>query len=232
VPFKPAKIKPARGIPQAMRGARGRFVGKAEVQGKAKMKRFFAVVRESAMTIARRELRGIAEAAVEELRERIAAQDVPGMGGRAFGKPRVFSNPLHPFTLKEKQRKGQDSRRLIATGAYVNSISVVEQKKGKGWTYKVGFDRERHPGGLPMETLGRILEYGAKIKVTPKMRAYLRWRGLFLRKTTTHIVIPARPHWMPIFLRVKRYARRLAEDASENLAAALKNELRQARVMV
>lgn len=40
--------------------------------------------------------------------------------------------------------------------------------------------------------LASIHEYGCRIKVTPKMRAYLHRKGLHLKKSTTEIVIPER----------------------------------------
>lgn len=40
--------------------------------------------------------------------------------------------------------------------------------------------------------LAGIHEYGCKIRVTPKMRAYLRSRGLHLKESTTEITIPER----------------------------------------
>lgn len=40
--------------------------------------------------------------------------------------------------------------------------------------------------------LAGIHEYGCRIKVTPKMRAYLHSQGLHLKKSTTEIVIPER----------------------------------------
>lgn len=40
--------------------------------------------------------------------------------------------------------------------------------------------------------LAGIHEYGCRIKVTEKMRAYLAGQGLHLKKSTTHIVIPER----------------------------------------
>ena len=226
--FKKAKIKPVR-IARPPRGAGGRFVTKTQVKGTADIKRFFAVLKESAFEVARKEVRGIAEAAREELVERIEKQNVPNMGGTRFGKPRRFSTPLHPFTLRQKEKKGQDPRTLIATGAYVNAIGVIETKKGKGYTYSVGLTEETHPGGLPMEQLGRILEYGARIRVTPKMRAYLHWRGLHLKKETEFITIPSRPHWGPVFLCVRREVRKLQKWANANLTKELKKRLRAAR---
>ena len=40
--------------------------------------------------------------------------------------------------------------------------------------------------------LAGIHEYGCRIEVTPKMRAWLHHNGLHLKKSTTHIVIPER----------------------------------------
>lgn len=47
-------------------------------------------------------------------------------------------------------------------------------------------------GGGEQAWLASIHEYGCRIKVTDKMRAYLGATGLHLRKETTHIVIPER----------------------------------------
>lgn len=40
--------------------------------------------------------------------------------------------------------------------------------------------------------LAGIHEYGVRIKVTPKMRAFLHYQGLHLKDSTTEIVIPER----------------------------------------
>ena len=47
-------------------------------------------------------------------------------------------------------------------------------------------------GGGEQAWLASIHEYGCRIKVTDKMRAYLHRTGLHLKKETTHIVIPER----------------------------------------
>ena len=46
--------------------------------------------------------------------------------------------------------------------------------------------------GGEMAYLAAIHEYGCRIKVTPKMRAYLHSQGLHLKKSTSEIVIPER----------------------------------------
>ena len=40
----------------------------------------------------------------------------------------------------------------------------------------------------------RIHQFGGSIKVTPKMRAFLHFKGIHLKKTTQVIKIPARPY--------------------------------------
>jgi hypothetical protein len=40
--------------------------------------------------------------------------------------------------------------------------------------------------------LAGIHEYGCSIEVTPKMRAWLHYQGVHLKKDTTHIIIPER----------------------------------------
>lgn len=62
---------------------------------------------------------------------------------------------------------------------------AVKQLDGK--TVSVGV-----LGGGESAWLASIHEYGCKIKVTDKMRAYLHKQGLHLKATTTHIVIPER----------------------------------------
>ena len=47
-------------------------------------------------------------------------------------------------------------------------------------------------GGGENALLASIHEYGCKIMVTDKMRAYLAATGLYLKSTTTHITIPER----------------------------------------
>ena len=40
--------------------------------------------------------------------------------------------------------------------------------------------------------IGSVHEWGLNIAVTPKMRAFLNWQGLHLKKSKTHINIPER----------------------------------------
>lgn len=63
-------------------------------------------------------------------------------------------------------------------------IRLKEARSKKG---KVGY-----PAGSKQEMIAAVHEYGARIKVTDKMRGYLAAHGLHLRASTSHIVIPER----------------------------------------
>jgi hypothetical protein len=221
--FKAVKFKPSQKMPH--RGAGGRFVAKAKLTGTSKIKTFFDTIEDSAFEIAKKEVRGVATAAADDIRRGVIYQTVPPMGGKIFDRSRRFDTPLHPFTVKEKARKRRDPRNLISTGFYVEHIGVMEEKKGKGYTYRVGYTTEEHPSGIAMGKLGRILEYGTRIKVTPRMRRYLAWRGLFLRAETEYITIPARPHFGPTLVRLRRHLRKISQWKSKSLTAALRKEM-------
>ena len=66
-------------------------------------------------------------------------------------------------------------------------------------------------GGIKMARLAAVHEFGTKIKVTPKMRAYLHSIGIHLKKSTTHITIPERSFLRSSLLENKElYKRQLA----------------------
>jgi hypothetical protein len=56
---------------------------------------------------------------------------------------------------------------------------------------EVGYSKQS--GGFGVTELAIVQEMGAKIPVTEKMRKYLASQGMFLKKSTTEIIIPARP---------------------------------------
>jgi hypothetical protein len=82
----------------------------------------------------------------------------------------------------------------IKYGALKNLV----QEMAKNYSVKVGLLANR--GGseevspnLDMAGLGAVQEFGARIKVTDKMRGYFAYAfGINLKKSTTEIVIPAR----------------------------------------
>lgn len=71
---------------------------------------------------------------------------------------------------------------------------IANCKKMNGKKIWVGIEAGKmHPDGdISLRALASIHEYGCRINVTPKMRAYLHRQGLHLKATTTQIVIPER----------------------------------------
>ena len=77
-------------------------------------------------------------------------------------------------------------------------LKSLIKEMSKNYSVKVGLLAEN--GGsdevsenLDLAGLGAVQEFGARIKVTEKMRGYLGWKfGIHLKKETTEIVIPAR----------------------------------------
>lgn len=104
--------------------------------------------------------------------------------------------------LAEKERRGLDLRKLIATGGYLENIIVVETEDG----YEIRPTDDEVPGsdGLTYFDLANVLEYGTE-------------------------TIPPRPHWRIIHAEVESDARRLSNDMSEQFAAAVNRELDAAR---
>lgn len=97
-------------------------------------------------------------------------------------------SPLHPFTIAMKG----SSKPLIDHGDLLGSVGFrfIDEN-----TIFVGVHRKAADG----TDVAAVHEYGVRIKVTPKMRAYLHARGLHLKKTTTEIFIPARPFVRPAY---------------------------------
>lgn len=71
---------------------------------------------------------------------------------------------------------------------------ITNCKKISGKKIWVGIEpgKMSSDGELTLQALASIHEYGCRINVTPKMRAYLHRQGLHLKETTTTIVIPER----------------------------------------
>ncbi len=50
-----------------------------------------------------------------------------------------------------------------------------------------------------IQRLARLVQYGQKRRVTPALRRFFAWRGIFLRKTTKVITVPPRPIMDPFW---------------------------------
>ena len=108
---------------------------------------------------------------------------------------------LHPFTVKEK---GGITTPLMSEG--VGTLSRVNKTRATRSKQVViitpAESRTQPLKGYP-HGIAEVQQRGATIRVTKKMRSYLRSRGLHLSKKTNVIRIPARP-WFGISKSVMR----------------------------
>jgi len=98
---------------------------------------------------------------------------------------------LSNWTILIRLAQGRPSNRInLDTGDYLRAIEV---KKGENLVAEVGILNPKGPKGQDMEAIGRVMEGGATIRVTEKMRGWFASKGLHLKASTSHIFIPPRP---------------------------------------
>lgn len=97
------------------------------------------------------------------------------------GVDREAWSPLHPFTKENKS----GGKVMVASQKLLKSVT----EKTADSIYEVSKTSIEIGSKLPY---ARIHNEGGKIRVTPKMRAYLHWRGLHLKQATEAIKIPKR----------------------------------------
>ena len=109
-------------------------------------------------------------------------------------KDRIISGrdmaKLHGFTVEQKG----SSKPLIDDGDLLGSVGRRFVDKNAVF---VGAHRRAADGTDVAELHER--EKGTRIKVTPKMRAYLHARGFHLKPETKVLFIPGRPYIKPAF---------------------------------
>jgi hypothetical protein len=135
-------------------------------------------------------------------------KDVKGLEPRRpFGGK--WKHPkLNEEYLFRKVSEGKDPRPLIATGLYIKNIVARERKLKKGTTWTVLPRNIIHrPSGVRLPVLAGWLEFGTPFS-NPGEK------------------MPARPHWRPVALVVRRRFKRLPKDIR---AAALRKVLRELR---
>lgn len=127
----------------------------------------------------------------------MCAEVAAGNIKEGIAKGRSEWEPLHPWTERLRDLElgiPPGGHPLVATGEMMNAVTI---QHGKGWAF-AGFLRQAASrSGESFANIGKIMEYGAFIRVTEKMRAWLHMRGLHLKGTTTTIKIPARPNVGP-----------------------------------
>ncbi len=104
---------------------------------------------------------------------------------------------LHPFSINQKKEAGFSKPNVPLYGAgdsMSDTLYNLLEIHKPGERYKIKFSNETHHGSrLSIAQIHYIHENGAVIKVTEKMRAFLHYAGLHLKKTTKIIRIPPRP---------------------------------------
>lgn len=109
-----------------------------------------------------------------------------------IGSQKGHWKPLSKFTV---ERKGHSYKLIDTKGLYRSfNWAIVSAQAGPG-TGEVWVGIIRDPRNA---TLMMIHENGARIRVTPKMRAFLHSIGMHLKKSTTTITIPPRPVMGPV----------------------------------
>lgn len=100
--------------------------------------------------------------------------------------------------------KSYDYQLRVRSGALRASISSIVESGIGGVRARVG----------PAFKYGMYNEFGARIPVTKKMRAFLGWRyGVWLKKSTTEIILPSRPWFFPTVEKSKPGILQIVRDA-------------------
>jgi len=96
---------------------------------------------------------------------------------------------LSEFTIAQKK----STKAWVDIGELGSLITYKVMAEGQIYHVQVGIFEDKHA------MIASVLEFGATIMVTPKMRAYLHYLGLHLKTDTAAIHIPARPLFRTTF---------------------------------
>lgn len=134
------------------------------------------------------DMRVIQQLILEELAEvtYVAIKDQVRSGETSF--------PLSEMTKWLKQQDGDDQRARVETGDFLRAIEKqVEEGKAT-----VGVLVPRGSKGQDMEMIARVMEGGATIAVTERMRKWFAAQGKPLKRTTVALRVPPRPIFSPV----------------------------------
>jgi hypothetical protein len=140
-----------------------------------------------------------------------------GLKLEAIIKDRIIDgkgmSTLHGFTIEQKG----SSKPLIDDGDLLSSVGLRVLARDAVF---VGVHRKSEDGTDIAEIHER--EEGTRIKVTPKMRAYLHAKGFHLKPETEELFIPGRPFIMPSYRDFKErgIAKELFSEAVEKTLKA------------
>jgi phage gpG-like protein len=127
-------------------------------------------------------------------------------GGKTF-------EPLSNWT---KERKGS-SKPLIDNGDLLGSVTHELNGNSDVW---IGVKRGRAKNGQEIVNIAAVHEFGTVISATPKMRAYLHYQGIHLKRDTFAIYIPERS-----FLRATFDSSDFKKMLGDKMAEALRRAL-------
>lgn len=129
-------------------------------------------------------------------------------GGKKFA-------PLSDFT---KARKGS-TKPLIDNGDLLGSISHQVLSSNEVWVGALRGTRTKD--GKDIVDIAAVHEFGATIKVTPKMRGYLHSQGLHLAASTQYIHIPERSYLRATF-ESPEFKQEILDIAEDTIGAVFK----------
>ncbi len=133
-------------------------------------------------------------------------------GGQAFPA-------LHELTIIEKsQLKGigsvKSNQALIRHGDLINSLTIeVSEDASFGVGIPVG---ARNRYGIDINLIAAGMEKGYTINVTDRLRNYFAAQGRPLKKSTTHLDVPARPFLEPVLKQCEDQIVKIYADAINN----------------
>lgn len=148
---------------------------------RAKSVQFNAAFSEEFRTVQQLILEEVAEIVFISLKKQVAS------GETAF--------PLSGLTqaLREKEGEG-GTRPRVASGDFLRALQKdVEEGKAT-----IGILVPRGSKGQDLEMIARIMEGGATIPVTNRMRKWFAAQGMPLKSTTAALKIPPRPIFNPV----------------------------------
>lgn len=173
--------------------------------GTTNIKDFFKDMWEpTVLKVNRRIVKSVAEDAVQEVKERIENQTYNHI-------------PLNRKYLKWKDKWGLDTRILIRTGTYVDSIKVVEIQYPRGIGYRVGFEKDAHTPLL--DSKGRIVSEDGG----PYLTVLSKWLEYGTRN------MPARPHFMPVYRDIRTSIIAIKKKIRVGIEKELKERLEMRR---
>lgn len=141
------------------------------------------------------DMRVVQQLVLEDLAEiaYVALQDQIKSGDTAF--------PLSEMTKWLKQKDGDDPRARVESGDFLRALDKrVEEGKAT-----VGILIPRGSKGQDMEMLARVMEGGATVPVTERMRKWFAAQGKPLKRTTVALKIPPRPIFDPVMGEMEKH---------------------------